>query len=546
MSEVLNRWLARISKASTNQTTGKLERGKTIGTGFITVFPWLMTCNHVVASCEGKNSADLFAPGVLDSMIIDFPLYNGREKDLYQVEIVISKPKLPAPSLNDIHDVAILKLKLLDGKSVLEDTDWSSQWKYKQEGSCVDHEVSVKCFFIDTGSVLEGKTKTSCTDGLIELDLNVDESIGGASGAPVWSKDENTIIGMLSSQRGENAPSFKYKKVYMIPMHKILDACQEHKDAVLKYKEKRLDFEAGDDAEVFLKNVKDEMISNLSSAHMLQVLSPFLKKRKWILDQSDTVVICEKMIAECPRNAATILSNLTVCTRECLVKFEREENFRSAQFLIKDMRKFISLLSLYALKKDSVTELRHGIVYSSASVNISIAHETLGSAELVSAARMQANPRFRKHEKKPTVQGQYAVSHFDLEFGMGRDDSWIDEIGKKVWRVFFGKRVDESSYTRQDLRDHIRRELCADDPEKKNCYLVVSISPQDKNESPLLDKKNRRKFKEAIPELPIIVLDNTNLSATYVASDRDLMVELFRFFDMSERYDKGNELQSDG
>ena len=149
-------------------------------------------------------------------------------------------------------------------------------------------------------------------------------------------------------------------------------------------------------------------------------------------------------------------------------------------------------------------------------------------------------------KRKQTVQGQYAVSHFDLEVGIGKDDRWIDEIGKKIWRVFFGKKVDESFYTRQDLCDHIRRELCADDPEKKNCYLVVSINPQDKNESPLLDKENRRKFKEAIPELPIIILDDSVSGATYVSFDRDLMVELFNFFNMSERYDKGEDLQSDG
>lgn len=547
MSEVLNKWLARISKTSTDQTTGKLKRGELVGTGFITVFPWLMTCNHVVACCEGGKSEDIFRPGALKSIIIDFPLCNGKEKGLYQAEIVISKPKLPTPRLNDIHDVAILRLKLVDGESILEEDDWASQWKYEQGGNYVDHKVSAKGFFVDKGSLLEGVSKTSCADGLIELDLDVDESIGGASGAPVWSKDEHTIIGMLSSQRGENAPTFKFKKVYMIPMHKILDACEEHKDAVLEYKEQSFDFETGSESEEFMENVKYEIISYLSTKDLQPTLDLFVKKQKWSEDSLDAEALCGKILAECPKDSAKIIRNLTVCTRKSLEKFDREGNFKSAQFLIKDMRKLISLLSLHVLKKETIKKLRQDVVYSSTAININIAHDTMVSAELVSAASMQTFPFFHKPEKTATVQGQYAVSHFDLEVGIGKDDRWIDEIGKKVWKVFFGKKVDESSYTRQDLRDHIRRELCADDPEKKNCYLVVSISPQDKNESPLLDKENRRKFKEKIPELPIIILDNSISGAAYVSFDRDLMVELFNFFNMSEeRYDKGDDLQSDG
>lgn len=541
MSELFDNWVAKISKASATDRTLK-----TMGTGFISVYPWLITCNHVVAHCLGKESSETLDAGEIPGMVVEFPLCDGRVENLYQAELVVSKPKLSKPKLDDIHDIAILKLRLIDGNDSMEDEDWASEWKYNQSGNYVDHAVSAKGFFIDQVSLLEGNSKTRCTDGSIELNLNIGESIKGASGAPVWSLDDHMIIGMLASQRGENAKTFRYEKVYMIPMHKILDACTEHKAALLAYKETKLDFETGRDAEQFLADAKEEMIAYLDDTHVKQVFGLFSKKQRWGENISDAVAICDQILTDCNMDSAKLLRNLTVCTKKTLEELERSENFKNAYYLIKDMKKLVSLLSLYVLKKESVTQLRKNIVHSSTAINLTIAHESLGSAELVSAAGIQATPRFRMHEERPIVQGQYAVSHFDLEIGIGKDDSWIDEIGKKVWRVFFKNRYDDSAYSRQELRDHIGRELCADDPEKKNCYLVVSVSPEDKNESPLLVRENRQKFKEAIPELSIIILDNTKVDASFVVSDRDLMVELFKFFEMCDKYEKRNNRRSDG
>lgn len=547
MSEQLNKWIARISKANIND--GKLQRGKTVGTGFISVYPWLITCNHVVADCIGKKSTEMLGAGEITGLMIDFPLHPQRVNNLFQAEIVASKPKLTSPNWDDIHDIAILKLKLINDDGGVEDEEWACEWRYDQSGNYIDHAVSAKGFFIEQVSLLEGSSKTSCTDGLIELDLDIDESIKGASGSPVWSKDDHSIIGMLASQRGENAPNFKYEKVYMVPMHKILDACPEHKAVLLAYKETKLNFKTGDDVETFLTNAKNEMIACLKTAYVKKVMDLFLAKQQWDNNLlSDPKALGRRILDECPRNAADIFSELTICTRKSIEELEREEQIKKAKYLIEDMKKVISFMSLYVLKKESVIQLRQDIVYSSSPINLTLAHETLGSAELVSAAGIQAVPRFRMHGKRPIVQGQYAISNFDLEFGIGKHDSWIDEIGKKVWRIFFENKYDESSYSRQDLRDHLRRGFRRSDPEnKKNCYLVVSVNPQDKNESPLLDKSNRQKFKEAFPELPIIILDNTQVEAAYVVSDRDLMVELYEFLEMCDKYkyDNRGDRQSD-
>jgi hypothetical protein len=268
---------------------------------------------------------------------------------------------------------------------------------------------------------------------------------------------------------------------------------------------------------------------------MLVLREFFLKKQRWDREITDEE-LAEKMLRECPDNTPKLFRNLSVSVRDCLKQLEREERYKEVKALLDDVKRVVAILSLYSIKLQDAKRLRQQIM-DSPSLNLTIKHDNLTSAELVSATRMQAFPQYKKHPTRPFVQGLYAVSHFDLEKGIGKNDTWIDDIGKRVWVAFFpGHR--EDSYHRQYLRDSIRRELEADDPEKKNCYLVVSLSPRDKNESPLLDTDKRNEFSEVFPELPIILLDNaTDESCVYISTDRDLMVELYNFHDVIDQYD---------
>jgi hypothetical protein len=535
MGVELNPWLARISKRSPGEDT---ERGSTVGTGFITVFPWLVTCNHVLTSCiKGKNSSDKIEPGECIDVVVDFPFRPELKCKLFGVSVVASVPRNKIQEYTTIDDIAILELHCINGEdSGLE--GWASPWKYEDSiGAYTELAILIKGFHIEKGDELCGDTKTDQTDGRISIEFEkVDESIKGASGAPVWSRGEQAIIGMLATQRGEQAETFTFERAYMIPMYKVINACEDHRQALLEYKEDRLDFESGN-PEDFRAEAEQELSRLLNTRPMLGLLENFLKKQHWNKDDLSVQLLTEKMLKQCPHNTPKLFRNLSISVRKCLEQLEREERYKDAKGLIDDMKRVIAILSLYSIKIQDAERLRQNVMYSTSSLNMTIKHDNLTSAELVSATRMQAIPQYKRHVKRPLVQGRYAVSHFDLEDGIGKNGTWIDAIGKRVWTTFFPG-YSESSYNRRDLRDHIRRELGADDPEKKNCYLVVSVNPRDKNESLLLDAGYRSKFTQAFPELPIILLDNsTDESGIYITTDRDLMVELYKFHEVIEKYD---------
>lgn len=533
MSVELNPWLARISKRKPGEG---IERGSTVGAGFITVFPWLVTCNHVLADCiKGKKSTDKIEEGESIEVVVDFPFRPELGCKLFGVSVVVSKPSDPKREYTTIEDIAVLKLHCLNGEE--DDLDgWASRWKYEDNvNAYTGLDILSKGFHMDEGDELRGKTTTDRTDGRITIEFeNADESIKGASGAPVW--DGQTIIGMLVSQRGVGAETFVHKRAHMIPMYKVINACEEHRQALLEYKEDRLDFEAGDH-KAFRDDAECELPRLLDTKPVQVLRDTFLKKQRWDNDNLSPQQLAAKMLNECPQSTPKLLRNLSTCTRECLKQFDRDERYKDARQLMDDMKRIMAILSLYSIKAQDAQRLRQSVMYSTSSLSMALAHDNLASAELVSATRMQSIPYYKKHAKRPLVQGRYAVSHFDLEDGIGKNDGWIDNVGKRVWTTFFPGYA-ENSYNRRDLRDHIRRELGADDPEKKNCYLVISVNPRDKNESPLLDAKLRNEFSQAFPELPIILLDNSaDKSSMYIASDRDLMVELYKFYEVIEKYD---------
>jgi len=536
MSTELNSWLGRVSKRKAGDDC---QRDKTVGTGFITIFPWFVTCNHVLTSCiDGKKSTDQVDPGLCETILIDFPFHPELHGKLFTVSVVMSKRLKRDREYTTIEDIAILQLHQDDNDSELFE-GWTSRWLYeKRAGSHTDLNVVSKGFHLEEGDELRGRTTTDRVDGRItvEFENSESESIEGASGAPVWSTKGQEIIGMLVSQRGENADKFVYKRAHMIPMYKVIDACEQHRQALLEDKEDRLNFEPGNYGE-FRDNAKYELSQLLSSKPMQILQEGFLRKQRWgNKEELSSQELTDKLLEECPKNTSKIFRNLSTSTRDCLKKFDREERYKEAKSLIDDVEKVVAILSLYSVKFDDAEKLRQNVMYSTSSLHLAVKHDSLSSAELISATRMQAIPRYKKHDKRPLVQGRYAVSHVDLENGIGKHGSWIDDIGKQVWKTFFHG-YDESSYNRRDLCDHIRRELGADDAEKKNCYLVVLVNPQDKNESPLLDAKRRGEFSAVFPTLPIILLNGNDESGVYISSDRDLMVELYKFYEVIEKYD---------
>lgn len=537
MSEVLDHCLARICKRKVDAVTGEASRGDTVGTGFLTVYPWLVTCNHVVAECvKGKKATEAIDAGEVTGLLVDFPVHPELNGTLFRGILHISKPKIDKPGLDDIEDIAILKLELLDVASDLDVVDWASKLKYERAtATYLDQSVITKGFHLDKSDELRGTTRTLGTDGRISVELSEQESIKGASGSPVWGEDAQSIIGMLASQRGDSAGSFVYKRVYMIPLYKILDACEDLKTAVLAAKEQQFDFCLMPNP-LFQDEMMDEVVTVFSASPLL--LAGFLKKHRLSADM-DANALGEKLKGDAVQGMGKIIRNLTVVVRDTLRGFERARDFRSAKNLINDAERILNALSLLAIRQSQAEQLHAGVLYSS-SLNLAIAQRSLGSAEIVSAQRMQCLPQYTLSKSRPEVQGKHAVTSFDLvETGVKADNA-VNYIGKQFWtKVFRGYTAD--TFNLQRLRHQIRAELSADDREKKNYYLVVSLCTDDQWGSLWGSAEVRMKLAQEIPELPIIVLNDAPETSAYVTSDGELMAEIYNFYDVVNFYDNRNQ-----
>ena len=185
-------------------------------------------------------------------------------------------------------------------------------------------------------------------------------------------------------------------------------------------------------------------------------------------------------------------------------------------------------------EKAEAEALRSGVLYSTATLNLSLSQQTLGSAETVTAVCMQSLPKYAMSKNRPEVQGKYAFSNFDIEPGI-KQESTVDYLCKQFWRIVFPNYSVEA-YDEQRLRDQIRAELSADDLQKKNYYLVVLLNPS--NASPLADHGVRQSLNNRLPELPIIVLNNATENAVYLSDDRTLMAEIFNFYSEVNYYER--------
>ena len=537
MSEVLDHCLARICKRKVDAGTGDISCGSTVGTGFLAVYPWLITCNHVVAECiKGKKATDMIEVGEITELLVDFPVHPELNGVLFRGVLHTSKPKIDKPGLDDIEDVAILKLEPLDATSDLDDIDWATKLKYERATTAyVDQTIITKGFHLDKSDELRGTTRTRGTDGRISVELSEQESIKGASGSPVWSEDAQSIIGMLASQRGENADSLVYKRAYMIPLYKLLDACEDLKTAVLAAKERQFDFYLMPNP-LFQDEMMEEVVNIFSGSSLL--LTGFIKKHRLPAD-TDTTVLGEKLKKEAVQGMGKIIRNLTVVVRDTLRGLERAADFKAAKNLIGDAERIINALSLLAIRQAQAEQLHAGVLYSS-SLNLSIAQRAIGSAEIVSAQRMQCLPQYTLSKSRPEVQGKYAVTSFDLVESGVKVESAVNAIGKQFWtKIFRGYNADTFNLPR--LRDQIRAELSADDREKKNYYLVVSLCADDQQGSLWGSTEVRMKLAQEIPELPVIVLNDAPETSVYIASDGELMAEIYNFYDVVNSYDNRNQ-----
>ena len=321
-----------------------------MGTGFLVVYPWLATCNHVLAEVvKNKKATDCLETGDLEGIVIDFPVHPSFSPQLFKGLLHTSKPKLQNAKLNDIEDIALLQLEPINGSdSNNHYLSWIAPIKYEQSlAEYIEKSFVTKGFHINKCDELKGKTQTRATDGRISIPFTDAESIKGASGAPVWSDDARAIFGMLASQRGEGAETYQNQRVYMIPMYKIMDACIELKNAYLNKKNESSNFQTLQN-DYFLEDILAELETVFNSSDTL--FKGFLKKHR-LSDQLNPNLLVGELKQEAQNGFGKIVRNLTIVMREELKKLENQEDYKSANCLINDTEKVIQSISLFAIRK---------------------------------------------------------------------------------------------------------------------------------------------------------------------------------------------------
>lgn len=529
MSAVLDNFVARIRK---QKADGKIP-GSILGTGFLVVYPWLATCNHVlVEAFKNKKATDCLEAGELEGIVIDFPVHSGFSQQLFRGQLHTSKPKLELATLNDIEDIALVKLEPFNKSDSIDCyLSWMVPIKYEQSlDEYVEKSFLTKGFHIDKCDELKGKTQTITTDGRISLPFDDAESIKGASGSPVWCDEAQAIFGMLVSQRGEGAETYKNRRVYMIPMYKIMDACEDLKNTYLEKKRELSNFQIHRN-DSFQDDILVELETVFTNSDLL--FKGFLKKHR-LADELDPNLLVGELKREAQNGLNKIVRNLTIVLRDELEKLENKEDYKTANSLINDAEKAIQRISLLAIHKAEAEALTSSVLYSSSTLNLSLSQQTLGSAETVTAIRMQSLPKYVVSKNRPEVKGKYAFSNFDLEPGI-KQESIVDYVCKQFWRIVFPS-YSVDAYDEQRLRDQVYAELSADDLKKKNYYLVILINPNCA--SPLADSEVKQALNKRLPELPIIVLNNATESAVYLSEDRALMAEIYNFYSEVHNYEQ--------
>ncbi|MCX7099175.1 MAG: toll/interleukin-1 receptor domain-containing protein [Methylococcales bacterium] len=276
----------------------------------------------------------------------------------------------------------------------------------------------------------------------------------------------------------------------------------------------------------FRQELLNEVVKTFSLATDLQ--QAFIKQHR-LPPETTAAQLGEKLLGQLEQQKVKIFSNLRIVLRDILSGYEHKQDFKAAHDLINHAEHLLHTLSLLAISLSDAERLQDGVFKQSAGIK-TLGQTTYLSAEVATAHGLQSYPQYMTKSAK--IVGKHAT-RFEPgeELEPGIKANIVDCIGKKLWpKVFPIETLD--SYDLNRLRRQIKSELTADDRLKKNYYLVVSICPEDTSNSPLKCPETREELLLAIPELPIIVLNNSQHSATYLASDEDLEAEIYRFYEI--------------
>ncbi|ESQ13667.1 MAG TPA: serine protease [Chromatiaceae bacterium] len=193
----------------------------TVGTGIYVGEHLILTCEHVVASAQGRERASQERP-VHFRFAFDTELPGAANP---AAKVISLWPAYKFKQPGKLYDVALLEVsdpslipKSAAAAPLSEEID-----RLRQQGELFG-------FANEAGRGVEVIFQTQGTDGLVQLDWGRGEAAvaGGHSGSPVWNTKTRKVMGMVIEKDAESSPNAPPPKIaYMLPARLMNQALEE-------------------------------------------------------------------------------------------------------------------------------------------------------------------------------------------------------------------------------------------------------------------------------------------------------------------------------
>lgn len=469
MSEKFNRSIIRFYN----------QNGSNSGTGFAISESHVISCTHVIAAALGVDDDKSIASGT--PLTAEITLDSKKQIAL---SVIASFPRVVEPNSEEIEDITILQL-----------AEAASERKplfFAPVKSCADSEHQDQPFRTYGFNKPEGHWHQGVCRGPIGagwIQLEVENASGdrldGLSGAPVWNKVLNAIVGLMVAKSRHNLTA------YMIPIRKIIRAIQACPNLQQNVHSVHLPKEPDS---AFLEQVKGNIVDELQRDDVFQFKVVLSKELNEVLTKIglDPLVpaagdrsIADGMVAALKDGGSevpVITKALMKATLSCLDKRSGKyfsTNQGKHQSIKECVEQLLGWLILVSVEEQYLQHLHFPSVISSP-LYFKLPVLTSGGVEIIVA---------RWYQRKANLQTRGALSGahvLNIAPGMinWNDPSAVEALKLKLWNQVFPDMKKTNPETKLTLNEvkQLNSELeirLADDFYKEHHILAIECSDMD-------------------------------------------------------------------
>lgn len=469
MSEQFNRSIVRFYN----------QNGSNSGTGFAINESHVVSCTHVIAAVLGIDDDKPITPGTTLTAEITLD-----SKKHIALAVIASFPRVAEPNSDEIEDITILQLA--EAMTERKPLVFAPVRSYA-DSEHQDQPFRTYGFNKPEGHWHDGVCRGPIGAGWIQLEVaNASgDRLDGLSGAPVWNKALNAIVGLMVAKSRDNLIA------YMIPARKIIQAVQTCPGFQQNVQSVHLPKEPDS---VFLEQVKRNIVDELQRDEVSLFKVVLSKELNEVLIKigldplvpaADDKSIADGMVAALKDGGSevpVITKALMKATLSCLDKRNGKyfsTNQGKHQSIKECVEQLLGWLILVSVEEQYLQHLNFPSVISSP-LYFKLPVLTSGGVEIIVA---------RWYQRKANLQTRGALSGthvLNIAPGMisWNDPSAAEALKLKLWNQVFPDREKsnaETILTRKEVGE-LNSELeirLADDYYKEHHILAIECGDMD-------------------------------------------------------------------